>query len=276
MRSNYWSCSKFADWLRGTMKPKAETSGGWSSWKKQARTKHPIRFWIAEEGLDKVQNALMWPIDRVYDVKYYINNRWVSRTHALTASSLKAGQWHEFETRVLHCLFDELVNYVEIELAWSNIAWSDKEDRKKYNTPFWASGWFRWRTWRCPQAGLDHLKWAGALKYDDRWGTDPESESYGKPTHQAIAAHEVLALYEWWTVERPKRADPYDVSGWSAICNRRRERDPDDFLGDDKTPAEREETTKSLDMIQKMEEDYEREDEEMLIRLIKISRSMWT
>jgi hypothetical protein len=28
--------------------------------------------------------------------------------------------------------------------------------------------------------------------------------------------------------------------------------------------------------LQKMEEDYEREDEEMMIRLIKIRRSLWT
>lgn len=276
MRSNYWTCSKFADWLRGTMKPSAATAGGWSTWKKEARTQHPIRFWLAEEGLDKIQTAVMWPVDRMYDVKYYINNRWITKTHTLTASSLKAGKWHEFETRVLHCLFDELVNYVEVESAWSHIMWADEQERKKYDTPFWASGWFRWRTWRSPQAGKDHLKWAANLKFDDNWGVSPESESYGKPTHQAIAAQEILALYEWWSIYRPLRPDPYDVSGWSAICSRRRDRDPDDIFGEDKTPTDREETTKSLDAIQKMEEDYEREDEEMLIRLIKIRGSMWT
>ena len=273
-RSNYWSCSKFADWLRGTVKPTAQTSGGWSKWKKQARAAHPVRFWIAEEGLDLVQNALHWPIDQIYNAKYYINNRWVTKTHTLT-SSLKKGQWHEFETRVIHCLFDELVNYVEVETAWSHILWDD-EAKKKYHAPFYARGWFRWRTWRSPEAGIAHLKWASALTFNENWGTDPSSELHGKPTPQAIAAKEILELYEWWTTYRPLRPDPYEESGWSAICARRRADDPDDILGEDKTPEQKEQTNKSLDMIQQMEENYERQDEEMMIRLIKVSRSMWT
>lgn len=274
-RTQYWSCSKFADWLRGTMKPNAETSAGWSKWKKEARKNHPIRYWIAEEGLDKIQKTLNWPLDQLYNIKYYINNRWVTRTHTLTASSLEKGKWHEFDTRVLHCMFDELVNYVEVEAAWSHIVW-DSKARDKYSAPFYASGWFRWRTWRCPEAGVDHFKWASSLVFDESWGTDPSSESYGKPTHQAIAAKEILELYEWWTNIRPLRPDPYEVSGWSDICSRRRERDPDDILGEDKTPEERTQSRAALDMISEMEESYERQDEEMLIRLIKVRRSMWT
>jgi len=69
MRSNYWSCSRFADWLRGTAKPNFETSPGWKQWKNLARASHPIRYWIAEEGLDKLQNFVCWPTARLYSVK---------------------------------------------------------------------------------------------------------------------------------------------------------------------------------------------------------------
>lgn len=273
-RRNYWTCSKFADWLRGTMKPRAETSEGWSKWKKHARASHPLRYWLAEEGLDIIQNTLMWPIDRLYDVKYYINNRWVTKTHVLS-TGLKPGQWHEYETRLLHGSFNELVNYVEKELAWWHIAWSD-EDKQKYKAPFWARGWFRWRTWRCKQAGLDNLDWQRSLTYKEPWGVQPDNEKYGKPTPQAIAAQEILDLYKWWTEVRPARPDPYDVSGWSAICDRMRDRDPDAILPEEKTPEERQDTSKALDMINELEENYEREDEEMLIRLVKVRRSLWT
>lgn len=274
MRSNYWSCSKFADWIRGTMKPKAETSGGWSTWKKEARRKHPIRFWVAEEGLDVIQNTLMWPIDQIYNVKYYINNRWVTKTHVMS-TGLKPGTWHEYENRLMYGAFNELVNFVEIELAWFHIAWSDK-DKAKYNTPFWASGWLRWRTWRCKQAGLDNLDWQRALVYNGDWGTEPGDEKFGKPTPQAIAAQEILDLYTWWTVTRPARKDPYDASGWSAICERRRQTDPDDIFGEAKTPEEKEQTNNALDALRKMEEQFENEDQEMLIRLVKVRRSLWT
>ena len=55
---NYWTCSKFADWLRGTAKPTAETSEGWRSWEKKARDTHPVRYWLADEGLDYLQKFL--------------------------------------------------------------------------------------------------------------------------------------------------------------------------------------------------------------------------
>ena len=77
-RSNYWSCSKFADWLRGTPKPIAGTSEEWDDWNKAAETKHPIRYWLAEEALDRIQKFINWPLDQLYDIKYYINNRWVT------------------------------------------------------------------------------------------------------------------------------------------------------------------------------------------------------
>ena len=92
MRSNYWTCSKFADWLRGTAKPGAATSKGWRDWKKEAKAKHPIRYWIADEALGTLQDIWMWVPDKINDVRYYINNRWVSQTHGMFSRSLKKGQ----------------------------------------------------------------------------------------------------------------------------------------------------------------------------------------
>ena len=77
MRSNYWSCGRFADWLRGTAKPHSETGTGWKAWKNLARVSHPVRYWIAEEGLDKLQDFVYWPVDRLYSVKYYAVKRWI-------------------------------------------------------------------------------------------------------------------------------------------------------------------------------------------------------
>lgn len=276
--SNYWSCSKFAEWIRGTTKPYAETSKGWRTWHKEAKAIHPIRYWIAEEGLDHIQDFVTYPIRKIYDLKYYINNRWVTRTHALTAHprDIERGQWCDVGNRFLPCLFNELVEFVEIELAWWHIAWEDKKARQKYNAPFWATGWFRWRTWRCPQAGLDNLEWQMNLKMDESWGTEPDSENFGKPTHQAINAKEIYELYKWWTEVYPKRPDPHDASGWSAYCEMKRERGDDFFDMEDRTPEEAEMAKTALDKTQEIEEAYKKEDEEMMIRLIKIRDSLWT
>lgn len=287
MRSNYWSCSKFADWLRGTAKPGAQTSEGWYTWTKAAKKTHPIRYWIVEEGFDYVQNFVNWPTDQLYSLKYYINNRWVTRTHALTAHprDIKPGNWYDVGNRFLPCLFNELVDFVEIESAWSHIAWSDKEARAKYNAPFWASGWFRWRTWRSPQAGLDHLDWAMTLVMDDNMGVEKDSENFGKPTSQAERAKEIKELYTWWTVERPKRVDPHDASGWSDYCEERRQEKDEDgnafglfglFGREEKTPEEKQRVSKLLDDCHKLEQAHEQEDEDMMIRLIKARHALWT
>jgi len=274
--TNYWSCSPFADWVRGTPKKGALTSDGWAEWEDEAKRYHPVRYWLAEEALGHIQDFVTWPIRKLYDIKYYINNRWVSRTHSLTAHprDIKPGQWQDVGNRFLPCLFNELVDFVEIESAWSHIAWGDKEARAKYNPPFWASGWFRWRTWRSPQAGLDHLDWAMTLTNTDY--CDKDDPEYGTPTGQAIRAKEIKELYTWWTVTYRARPDPYDASGWTEYCEKTRLLNDSRLFGSKKTPELEELSTRSHELLQKIEADYAAEDEAMMIRLIKARDSLWT
>jgi hypothetical protein len=275
-RSQYWSCTPFADWIRGIEKGGAKTGRGWREWEAEAKTKYPIRYWIAEEALDAVQNFLWWPIDKIYDVKYYVNNRWVTRTHSLTAHprDIKPGDWCDVGNRFLPCLFNELVDFVEVEIAWWHLAWSP-EERHKYNMPWWAVGWWRIRTWRCPQAGLDNLDWQSKLVWtEDEVGDD--KEKIGKPTYQAEKALEILALYKWWKEVYPNRPDVHDASGWTAYCDMRRERGDHMLDLEDRSPEEAEMSRKALDKSHEIEQAYEAEDEAMMIRLIKIRNSLWT
>jgi hypothetical protein len=240
--------------------------------------KHNFRYWLAEEGLSHLQDFVTWPVRTLYDIKYYINNRWVTRTHSLTAHprDIKPGQWQDVGNRFLPCLFNELVDFVEIESAWSHIAWGSKEDRAKYNPPFWATGWWRWRTWRCPQAGLDHLDWAMTLTYNEDW-IDKDDPNFGKPTPQAVRAKELKELYTWWTETYRNRPDPYEASGWTAYCEASRLANGGklNFSGD-KNPELKKMSDKSHKLLQKIEAAYEKEEEQMMIRLIKIRDALWT
>lgn len=274
MRNHYWTCSKFADWLRGTKSPGAETSEGWRRWRQAARTAHPVRYWLADEGLDYLQRIFYFVPDQLYAIKYYINNRWITRTHALTASAsdIPRGQWRDVGWRFLPCLFNELVDFVEVELAWFHLAWEDREQRKKYDAPWWRFGWWNVRVWRSAQAGLDNLNWQMALTNID-WVAEDDPE-YGKPSPQAKTAREIYELYHWWTEIRPKRPEPMDASGWSAYCERRRRESDDWLFGDDN--EEKVDTGPMLEQMHRMEEEYEAEDEAMMIRLIKIRQALWT
>jgi hypothetical protein len=279
-RSNYWSCSKFADWLRGTPKAGALSADGWDDWQKEAEKKHPVRYWIAEEALDAIQNFIWWPLDKIYDAKYYVNNRWITRTNSLTAHSrdIRPGSWCDVGNRFLPCLFNELVEFVEVELAWWHLAW-DKEARVKYKAPWWRFGWWNVRLWRCPQAGLDNLEWQMNIKADESYGLNPGDKGYGELTYQAKNAKEIYELYKWWTEVYPNRPDPHDASGWTEYCLLKREEHGDkglSFFRETKNPALRKMGDRALKLSRKIEQQYEREDEQMMIRLIKIRNSLWT
>jgi hypothetical protein len=168
------------------------------------------------------------------------------------------------------------VDFVEIETAWHQVAWGDKEARAKYDPPFYATGWWRWRVWRSPQAGLDHLDWAMTLTNTD-W-CESDHPEYGKPTGQAERAREIKELYTWWTTVYHNRPDPHDASGWSDYCEAMRVKYPGSFFSsvNSKEPEDKKASDKALKLLNKIEKAYEKEDTEMLIRLIKARDSLWT
>lgn len=273
----YWNNTGVADWIRGTAKPSSATSQGWRTWEDQARAAHPYRFWIVEEGMGYLQKLVNWPLDKLRSVKYYFNNRFVTRTHTLTAHSLPKGQWAEFGSRVLHCNFDALVDFVEIESAWSYIAWSDAEVRAKYQLPWYANRWFKLQPWRCAAAGLDQLYWAAALVHDSNIGFAANHVKFGTPTGQAETAKETLVLYHWWKNVRPARPDPDTVSGWTDLCNRGGKNISGfGVFGTDETPEEKLATSAAMLKSSEIDAAYDAEDKEMLIRLVKLSSDLWT
>jgi hypothetical protein len=286
MRSRYWSHGKFAKWIISTFGGvqclTSGTSEEWAAWKKEAR-KAKFAYWFTEKFLSRLQNIVNWPNDKLNEVRQYLYNRFVAKTHYLQ-TRLDRGQYHEVDTRMMHGMFEELVDFIEVEKAWMMVLW-DEEKAKQYETPWWRTTWrmLRWKEWRCPQAGLDHLVWEISLKYDDEW-VDPEDPNYGKPTPQAISAQAQLDLYNWWKNIRPCRNCPSDASGWSTYCDLMRERrkqegEEEDALAlfrPDKTDEERAMSKSALDRCAEIEQQYDDEDTRMMVKLVEIRKSMWT
>jgi hypothetical protein len=183
-RFYHWTCSKFADSIRGTKKPYALGWDEWDQWHKSAKQKHPVRYWIAETGLKKLQNLIYYPYDIYHTIKTYIRNRFIDKLHYLH-TGLKPGEYHDLDYRMLHGLFNELVIYVETECAWS------------YGKPKEVKHLYKFKDGSCKQAGLDYLNWGIKDKYK------------GKLTTFAKSCKEIKRLYLWWTVKRPQRKNPY-------------------------------------------------------------------
>ncbi len=281
-RSNYWSCTNFAAFISGKSKPiNGLTAEEWDEWETTASTAHPIRFWIADVALNKIQNFINWPLDKILDIKYYVNNRFITKSHQLTATSnhLTPGKWCDVGDRFLPCLFDTFVDFIEIEKAWMMVAFDSKNiSKEKYKTPIWASGIFRLRCWRSPEAGIDYLKWEMSLVNDENGGFNKLDKRYGRPTHQAIAAKEMFELYIWYKETYLTRPDVYDITGWTAHCDEKSKNNSGKLglFKKEKSEQEKIEVSKMLDNIRTIEDEREKEDTEMLTRLIAIRHSLWT
>lgn len=121
-RSNYWSCSKFAAWLRslqGISSPYALSMEDWEAYKKEH--KHKLCYKLAE-WLDNVQDVVCFPMDVAHKTKYTAHNLWIG-THCLK-TSLKKGQWHEFEKRVKHSLMENFISFMEDEVYHNTLMWN--------------------------------------------------------------------------------------------------------------------------------------------------------
>jgi len=183
-RIKHWTCSKLADLIRGEKKPLALGWDEWDEWHEAAERKHPFRYWIAENGLKKLQNFFMFPVDIYRTVEVYIRNRFIDKLHYLH-TGLKPGEYYDLDYRILHGLFNELVFFVETECAWS------------YGKPKEVKHLYKFKNGSCKQAGLDYLNWGIKDKYK------------GKLTPFAKSCKEIKRLYLWWTEKRPNRKNPY-------------------------------------------------------------------
>lgn len=266
-RTHYWSCSTFAAWLRRIgglpQLPAAASSAEWNAYRKECQAANPRLYWLIEDGLDGLQNLICWPADKLNDIRHSLRNRFADRLHYLP-TRLPAGQYQDLSTRILHGLMESLVDFVEVEKAWMTHV-CDEDARQKYG--YKPRRW--WRPFRCPQAGIAYLEWEATL---DQIEEDPDRGIY-RSEQQAMTAREILTLYRWWKLERPKRPDAYDISGYSALCEKSRRGDGDlSFVEHPMSP----EMGTALQKVQEIEESYDREDQEMLIRLIKIRQGLWT
>lgn len=262
---NYWTCTKFADWIRGTPKLRVGTSAQWKEWRLTAEQAHPTRYWIAEEGLSMLQDVVYYIPEKIRDLEWYLQNRFVDKPHALTAHprDIKPGEYADLSTRLLHCSFNELVNFVECEKAWMYaISYPKALDAMGISSYETISLYRTFNEFRHPLAGIAYLNAEADLVYDESWGVELGDAKYGMPTDQALNAKWVLAAYEWWSETRPARPDPYDASGWLA-CSAETT---------DLTPYQKE----CLNKVTEIEMQYEAEDTKWLVELMQNRKSMWT
>ncbi len=127
---------------------------------------------ITFKGLIVWQKAHLLVLEIYKATKNYVHKRWITKTHYLK-TGLKPGEYYDLDHRIVHGLFNELVDFVEIECArFANRA------EKKYII----------KNGRSAEAGLDYIDWSSTEKID--------------------IGEKIKELYFWWKI-RSSRPEEY-------------------------------------------------------------------
>ncbi len=239
--------------------PGALSSKGWRLFKLEFKDRAPVRYYFHYNFKQTFLYPIMW---KYKDIRYWLAYRTTQRYHILN-TGLTPG-YCEIETKMLHVNFNMLKDFVEVEQAWSKYVWSGESDNASWcekHMPFYRFVF----PFRRPDLGVRHFEWAATLD-------DPSIPASDRSEYQARDAREVLALYQWWVDIRPNRKPiehvSYSEQGMGTLgCL------DDDF---DANAEDYKAHVASMHESHKQEEDWDIEDGDMLIRLMKIRKGLWT
>ena len=185
-----------------------------------------------------------WPFRHISKALYWLRTHTYNRYHMLDMRSKVNGYewgWHDRSELILFANMALLRDFIEKEKAFD-----------------------------C------HIDWSSAAEALEARGKENDDGCGASRDAHAAAKKEMLTIYDWWTKGRAEELKKEDELLEAAYPN------PMEFesipgssmfkLKDDETP----ELRKLRDQCHIMEEELEKKDEEMMIRLIKVRGYMWT
>lgn len=248
--------AKFKKWLSYDC-PAFADSDGWQDYENSFKKNASVRYFFYKQipaAYGLVTNPVVFRFTRMKD---WVRFR-IVRYHVID-TGLEPGYYDKSEL-MLHVNFNMLVNFVEVEKA-SRYVWSN-EDKIKLS-------WWQKRFLRSREFGEKYLAWEISL-------SDPDNGS-GMNISQARAASEILYLYTWWKDVRPARDDLVTFDSRYAefveeygflyhFSDRWKDKYPDIY----------DEWSESCKISHKRDEFESDQDQEMLVRLIKLRLNLWT
>lgn len=218
----------------------------WTDWQEEMQAKYPIRYflsedvphWFAVKITMRIEHWWRWFKHNTYK-KYHLLD--LRQPHTDTADDYRYG-WCDQKQQVLYAPFNALVSYCkEAEEGEYFYSVSDNIENNKKS--------------------IENIE-KEILAIIDGDFSDPEEliqtrKHYEKELH---VFSEIQALYDYWTVDRKESLRKADrlLHDWSEQKRKKGAL-----------------TSQLWTELNKHEEDFEKEETEMLIRLIKIRSYMW-
>ncbi len=253
---------RFSHWLNYSP-PGALSSKGWRLFKDEFQEKAPIRFWFSNTAYRAYVLPIKWKYETACNWMRY---RTFDQYHKLH-TGLPPG-YHGPEKQMMHVSFNILKDFVECELSQNSYMWSPEFEQERTwwskHMPFY----YQFRRWFNP---FRSREWA--FKYFD-WATgldDPAllPDQYSK--NQAISAREIRDLYVWWVDTVPSRKlherTEYSNQGLGDLGML-----DSDFNREEKDFKEYKRIAK---LNSELAKEWADEDDEMLVRLVKVRRALW-
>lgn len=246
--------SAWLDWYP----PGSLTSKGWRLFRQEFKEQAPIRYWLMHDFRYAVILPIQWKYRAIND---WVRYRTYDRYHVVKTGLQP--DYYGFEDRSIHACFNMLKDFIEVEKSWNSFVCDENRSETWYEkyVPFY----WKFVEFRRPDLGIAYLEWEATLD-------DPNLPPSQQSPHQAVSAREQLALYKWWTETRPSRKEE-DVWEYS-----------DQGLGilsvlDDDFDHEAEDykiSHEAMERNEKLREQWDKEDEDMFIRLVKLRKALWT
>lgn len=250
--------------------PRCATPEEWVEWEKKEKEKPICNFcvnifpeWYKFNVVDRLRDIKLW-------FKYRFQKEY---KYHLIDTGLEPG-YHEIDDRMLHGMFNLLKEYCEYEMPYHD--WICVESSNELHAEETGEKYKRSKFIRGYDAAMESFRWQKDLVYKEETIDDEDKNLIGQPTHQAKKATELETLYLWWVVTRPNRKDSFDTYPDPFFDKLFNEATSAMELFKKGTPEEEMERSKIYKLRADLEQKYQDEDEEMLIRLIKIRHTMWT
>lgn len=246
---------KFRKWMSFNP-PGALDIGGWDEFESKFRKKAPVRYFI-KHFVEQIEDIISILSHFAWAIQY----RTIHKYH-LVDTKLDPG-YHEIDKRMLHANFELLVDYVEIECANMATAFKSKERKAAMGWRRHLPAFLRFSEFRSRDLGIKHLEWETTL-------ASPTMNEYERSTGQAQRAVQVILLYTWWKEVYPNRKElesPDQASvGLEFLSKRWKKENPD--MSEKISQWSRDHFQQELD--------WDKEEQEMLIALMKIRKGLWT
>jgi hypothetical protein len=251
----------FKKWLFPTM-PDAATMEEWDEWNNVAE-QSKLKWFIADTVPTWFAVTFQY---RYENLVTSLKSKYIRKHNLIKINSLKDDEWYDTDTRMMHGMFQLLVDFVELEKSHMQIMLSEKNTTRR----------MRKVNYRSAEMGLKYLDWEISLKKEEGG------------TNQSKHAKIIKELFIWWKFNRPMRTEPMEVKGSMGMSANEFYSD----MGDDKNDSDRVSSMfaridrrkdKEPDLYKSVnkacddaEVKYAKEDEQMLIKLVKIRKSLWT